>query len=259
MGTINNISFAAISAFAAVAFVATRVSVIKSFRSLLTASISINKDYWFSEIQQEITSVSSNTVDEDWSTWSKPTIYRPADNLRLPFTNIADNTEGIAAFSDLNVPANCRVWLDIGGGRSDSCKKFMESRHKELSFIVMDPFGRSIEHNKIAQNLVELNGGADVVSSMSVLNVIPDQKNRLLHCAIVHTALKSGGIAYFKVWAGSWPKRGSSLEEIDSSRKVFQANKWASEFVTEVATIFGASNVFADNNLNLIVAMKYER
>ncbi len=49
------------------------------------------------------------------------------------------------------------------------------------------------------------------------------------------------------------------LSEIDSSRKVFQANKWASEFVTEVATIFGASNVFADNNLNLIVAMKYER
>ena len=47
---------------------------------------------------------------------------------------------------------------------------------------------------------------------MSVLNVISDSKNRILHCCLIYNALKPGGTAIFKVWAGSWPVRGSGKE-----------------------------------------------
>ena len=70
-------------------------------------------------------------------------------------------------------------------------------------------------------------------------------------------ALKPGGIAYFKVWAGSWPHRGTGIPDYDNLRGVFQANAWADKFRENVAAVFGDSNVLVDNNRNLILAKKF--
>ena len=72
----------------------------------------------------------------------------------------------------------------------------------------------------------------------------------------MHMVLSAGGVAYFKVWAGSWPERGTGVSHLDEGRGVFQANRWASGFQCEVESIFGAGNVFVDNNINLLVAVK---
>uniref|UniRef100_A0A0G4IAK3 O-methyltransferase domain-containing protein n=1 Tax=Chromera velia CCMP2878 TaxID=1169474 RepID=A0A0G4IAK3_9ALVE len=77
-----------------------------------------------------------------------------------------------------------------------------------------------------------------------------------------------------KVWAGSWPMRGtgtpsrdvrdpsdrpdlSSLSEEERNKfGVFQANSWACAFLPLVEAQFGKGNAFCDNNGNQIVAFK---
>jgi hypothetical protein len=121
---------------------------------------------------------------------------------------------------------------------------------------IIDPFNRSLEHNKFVVNMVLARKGADVITSMSVLNVIPELENRLQHIRFVWGLLRNGGMVFFKVWAGAWPLRGSGEAYIDVTKGVYQANKWASGFYDEVVFIFGKSNVFVKDENNLIVAFK---
>ena len=168
-----------------------------------------------------------------------------------------DNSEGIAAFDDIDFPRVATSFADFGGGPSDEAALYMKNKYDNIKhFFILDPFNRSFQHNIEMQSNITSMGGVDIVTCMSVLNIIPTYRLRIHLISIMYEALKEGGYAYFKVWAGTWPERGSGRPTIDHSRNIFQANKWADGFRNEVAKVFGARNVYVDNNMNLIVAKK---
>lgn len=105
---------------------------------------------------------------------------------------------------------------------------------------------------------LEENDGADIVTSMSVLNVLFDPKDAEEHICEANRILKNGGIAYFKVWAGHWPDRGSGRGKLDGNRLTYQSNQWASYYLPRVAAVFQEGNCFCDNTRNLIIAAKVE-
>ena len=122
---------------------------------------------------------------------------------------------------------------------------------------VVDPFNRSAEHNEGVEKIITGRGGADVVTSISVLNVIPTHESRIEHVRVVYQALRKGGLAMFKVWAGSWPLRGTKTSTTDKVRQCFQANTWASDFVPTIKQVFGdKAPVFSCNVSNVIVIRK---
>lgn len=194
---------------------------------------------------QMFSSAASNSLEEDWRTWTSPPEY----------DGIPDNTEGIAAFADLPLPTSTRLLIDIGGGEFDSTRRWVENRHSQLEMVVVDPFKRSREHNSRALALVQRRGGADVATSMSVLNVIDSRAARLAHCSALHANLRSGGVAFFKVWSGSGPVRGSCVATVDKQRGVYQANAPARVFEEDVRSVFGEAVEVIDE-MNLLIAYK---
>ncbi|CAK0808652.1 unnamed protein product [Prorocentrum cordatum] len=198
----------------------------------------------------------------------RPQAYSPPEGLPLPYPTILDNTEGAAAFADVLEllpearPGQGRLLvLDVGAGRSAEPQRFLEAacgarRPAGCLVVAADPYNRGEEENLAAQRAVEAAGGADAVTSASVLNVVPDQESRAAHVRLLHRALRPGGIALIKVWAGSWPERGTGRPTVDAAGDTYQANAWASSFVPLVETVFGKGWVYADNNLNLVVAVR---
>ncbi len=182
--------------------------------------------------------------------------YPPPASHRLPFTTITDNTEGVSAFVDIEFPS-AEFAVDIGGGASDTMKRWVERNTEIKTMLVADPYHRTTEHNKMVERALEEHDGADIVTSMSVLNILQQKCDVDEHIHLLHRILKDGGTAYFKVWAGYWPERGSGREFLDVDQEVYQANQWASYFLPAVASVFGAENCFCDMNKNLIVARKF--
>lgn len=198
---------------------------------------------------QEITSETSNSLQEDWVQWKGPKVHHsPATTF--PYPDIHDNTEGIAGFHDLPIPVGAQLLVDVGG-KYDGGKAWLERKYPGLVVLVVDPFRRS--NNQLCRKVLLERGGADVATSISVLNVIEKREHRLLHCRDLYDSLKPGGVAFFKVWAGFWPHRGTGQAEIKQG--VYQANAWAQHFLPEVREVFGA-NVTNDCALNLISAQK---
>merc|ERR1712129_329683 len=150
------------------------------------------------------------------STLFGTTLYEP----------VHDNTEAIAGVADLKIPPNTNLLVDVGGGDHDAVKNWLETNRGVQEALVLDPFTRSVDHNQKVQKRILEKGGADVVTSISVLNVIPEVSNRMRHLVLVHHILKEGGVAFFKVWAGMWPDRGLGKPSYDSARGVWQENKW---------------------------------
>jgi hypothetical protein len=167
---------------------------------------------------------------------------------------------------------------------------WLKSQFPEVKVLAMDPYARSRQHNLHAFQEIKQATGADVVTSISVLNVIRSPHARTLHYLTLLDACRPGGVVMMKVWAGAWPRRGSGIggkfpqkltnslcsashlalttmnltnplhpSHIKSSTKIEeffrlingQANLF---FVSEAEEVFGEGNVFADNNKNLIVA-----
>ena len=89
-----------------------------------------------------------------------------------------------------------------------------------------------------------------------MLNVIAEAHNRVAHTVLARRALKPGGVAIFKVWAGCWPERGTAVAVDDLERGCHQRCAWASELLPEVEAAFGVGHAFADNKANLIVAKR---
>jgi len=212
---------------------------------------------WFkTAASQAVTSEASNSIE---SKHTAPIVYRCEDRS-LPYPPIPDNTEGIPAFTDIvdMFPDGASLIVDVGGGAFGTNKEWVENHFKgKTTMLVADPFRRTREHNEKVQLAVERAKGADVVTSMSVLNVIPTLEGQLEHVRVCFRALRPGGLAFFKVWAGSWPKRGTGEQEIDEKRGVCQNNKWASDFLPAVIKVFGkGAKAFADNNSNLIVVRR---
>jgi hypothetical protein len=186
--------------------------------------------YWFGDVRQAFT---SESTDSDQ-------------------TAPGDNTEGVPGVSDLPWPQRPGLAVDVGGGKFDGVTRWMSQHHPLLEFHAIDPFRRRRDHNVAVQRIVEARGGADVVTSISVLNVIQDAPSRLRHIRLLHRILRPGGVAYLKVWPGS----GSGTGEIDAERRSFQANRRAATFLAEVGTVFGTNQTSCDDSLNLICAIK---
>jgi len=182
---------------------------------------------------------------------------------RLPYPVIRDQTEGIAAFGDvlplLPPPRSGRselLLLDVGGGRSNAGKRFLEASVPRVRVEAVDPYNRSEAENLAAEKVVEEADGADVVTSMSVLNVVQEKSSRTEHLSFLRRAVRPGGLVIIKVWAGLWPQRGTGEPTVDEARGSYQANAWASSFLPEVEDAFGKGWAYADNNLNMIVAVR---
>lgn len=215
---------------------------------------------WFSAVSKQQFS-SRTTSLPPTATQRDSKIYIPPVGLPLPYPSINDNTEGAAAFRDIlellpePLPGHSELLLlDVGGGRSDAGKRFLQTAKPRCRVVVADPYNRSETENAATQHAIEDAGGADVATSMSVLNVIQESQVRADHIGLLHRALRPGGIALFKVWPGLWPERGTGRPAADPTQDSFQANAWASAFLPEVEAVFGPGRAYADNNLNLVVA-----
>jgi len=227
-----------------------------------------NGDYWM-----EGAAAAQPKSGEQWQkcfegasapTSEKPNVYETsAENLDAKFGKtlfgiVHDNTESIAAFVDLQIPAGTSFLVDVGGGKFDSSADWVKKNKGVEEFLVLDPFMRTAEHNHAVQKTITEKGGADVVTSISVLNVVPEVSNRIKHIVLVNHVLKKGSYAFFKVWPGMWPERGTGKESYNEERGIWQANRWAPFFLREVSAVFGRGNVHCDATLNLIVAYKEE-
>lgn len=221
-----------------------------------------NTEGWFDSLNEAGRPISNDVATSALSNAelvsTAPAEYPPSDlalSTGLPFPTIRDTTEGVAAFSDIILPQGALL-VDIGAGKYDHVKKYLETQYKGLKCIPVDPYNRTIEHNEASRCFVEGKGGADVVTSMSVLNVLATQKLVSDHIKLVHRVLRPGGIAYFKVWAGMWPERGTGVAHVDNERGVYQSNRWACAYRESVVAVFGADNVFVDAERHLIVCSK---
>jgi hypothetical protein len=215
-------------------------------------------DYWFNNSQQTVRSAQTNTKEEVWREFD-PKALTSSDvsyfhGIKLP--PIFENTEGIAGVHDLWIPEGSKLLLDVGSGKSNAVKAWLEHKYPELTVYLVDPYQRSYEHNISVLHQVERSGGVDIATSISILNVIDNEVSRIYHISLLHHVLKPGGIAYFKVWAGRWPDRGTGRSFHDTARNSFQANRWASSFLQEVEEVFGLGNVLADNYRNILIAKK---
>lgn len=217
---------------------------------------------WFGGLQQRLTSAATNTVDADALTYAGATIYQSTHTLQLPYLPIADDTEGIAGLEDvahivqLIRPSGHRcLVLNLGGGAFDGPATWLSER-TGCTVHTADPFRRDAAHNEAVQSAVEAAGGADVVASISVLNVIAEQTNRLAHISLARRALRPGGAACFKVWGGCWPERGTGAAADDTERGTHQMHAWASAFEAEVGAVFGADAVYVDNVRSMLVAVR---
>lgn len=216
----------------------------------------IPDNYWFANVVHSgvsfnVYSDTNTETDDNWMSQEESW-----GHIKNYLTSFIDNTEGINAFVDIVIPDSAKVLLDIGSGKTDEPKEWVERRYPNITVFCVDPFNRSYQHNIRVQNYISTLGGADIVTSMSVVNCIKEQKDIICHFTLLHNVLKKQGVAYIKIWPGFWPVRGTGVSSYDSKNQCFQANRWASEYRADINTIFGHNNVIIDNNKNLIIAVK---
>jgi len=163
-----------------------------------------------------------------------------------------ENTAGVNAFADITFLPSVKTILDVGGGRFDVNVNFMLK--KGIKLQVWDPYNRSAAHNN-AVRADTITARVDAVTSMSVLNVIPECESRLAHIITVYEALKINGKAYFKIWPGEGLHLGTNVST--QSENAYQANAKAERFLREIEVVFGSGTVTIDSEVpNLIIANK---
>ena len=151
------------------------------------------------------------------------------------YPDIYDITEGVNAFQDILIPVDTKILLDIGGGSENLSKEWVESTYPWVSMYVVDPYERYMSDNeRILDELVEK---VDVVTSMSVINVIESKEERRKHYELANRCVKRDGVVYFKVWSGYWPYRGTG-EPIINDKGVYQSNRWPEYYRWELEEVF---------------------
>ncbi len=158
-------------------------------------------------------------------------------------TKSIDNTEGIRAYDDLRLQSGTVNFDNGGGGCStdlDANTRHLLERY-DVTNHVYDKFKRSEEHNNRVMELVS-RGDFDTSTSNSVLNVIACPVQRSQHIQLSFDALRSGGVAYFKVWSGdgtgveTTSSNGTSSDS--SNQSSYQSNRPAADYLDEVKKIF---------------------
>jgi len=161
------------------------------------------------------------------------------------YNGVIDITEAFGAFSDLIlnfrfIKMKGQRNIDVGGGKFDDTTAILASFGVINS--VYDPNGRTS-----AQNTVVLNGSPyDSATSISILNVITHDTDRLEHIALVRNNLKCDGYAYFKVYEG----------DQSGMMKEFQLNQPTEYFRSQIANVFGSDNIIVKKFHHLIMAQK---
>lgn len=164
------------------------------------------------------------------------------ETIAVPY-NVIDETEGFGAMDTLPFKENSRNF-DIGGGQFDSISEHLKFFYR-VNNVVYDPFNRSEEHNKKVLSEVKANP-VDTVTSISVLNVILDSNERKNHIQLAYNSLKSGGIAFFKVYRGDGSGKASET----------QSNQPAGYYLHEISDVFGNGLIPKDDLGNTIIAKK---
>ena len=136
--------------------------------------------------------------------------------------------------------------LDYGGGKFDNATEYLKTLG--VTNLIYDKFNRTPQHNQEVIRAVRENGGADTCTLSNVLNVIKEESIRHEILVNIHKLLKSDGILYITVFEGQpGQKEGPTKSGYQLARKT-------SEYIDEVANVFGEDNVTRRGKL--IVARK---
>lgn len=161
-----------------------------------------------------------------------------------------DHTEAFGALDSIQKayrlgPRN----LDIGGGQFDFNTAYLWEKY-DIKQMVYDPFKRTNAHNlKILDEAKER--PFDTVTSISILNVISNEKALRAHIQLTRDTVKEGGKVFFKVW----PNNGSGVPS-NVPEEGWQSNRRLENYVEDITNIFGSKNVKLDRENQLIVAVK---
>jgi hypothetical protein len=142
--------------------------------------------------------------------------------------------------------------LDIGGGKHEEGTSLL--RENGVSNLVFDPFARSKEHNQgvLDRLMAEYPSGAPSVTVSSVLNVIKSRDAQKGVVQQAFDALAPGKPAVFSIYEGSGSGEGGFRKK--GSDVTWQENRKASDYISLIASVFGAENV--ERMGNVIVARK---
>lgn len=122
--------------------------------------------------------------------------------------------------------------LDIGAGKFDLGKEYLESERGVEESVPFDPFNRSVESNRAAVDRLQSGERFGTTTVPNVLNVVaeaPARDNVVLQAA---QALEPNGVAYFQIYEGDRSGNGRRTS------KGFQNNKKTSDYVDEVRKHF---------------------
>lgn len=122
--------------------------------------------------------------------------------------------------------------LDIGAGKFDLGKEYLESERGVEESVPFDPFNRSVESNRAAVDRLQSGEQFGTTTVPNVLNVIaeaPARDNVILQAA---QALEPNGVAYFQIYEGDRSGNGRRTS------RGFQNNKKTSDYVAEVRKHF---------------------
>lgn len=164
------------------------------------------------------------------------------------FSSAATSINGsklLAIFKLVDFHANT-LNLDYGGGKFDNATEYLKTLG--VTNLIYDKFNRTPQHNQEVIRAVRENGGADTCTLSNVLNVIKEESIRHEILVNIHKLLKSDGILYITVFEGQpGQKEGPTKSDYQLARKT-------SEYIDEVANVFGEDNVTRRGKL--IVARK---
>jgi hypothetical protein len=163
-----------------------------------------------------------------------------------------DLTEGFGAFDDLQEFGFFKKDhhnLDLGGGQFDHASAYLGLLGVKNS--VYDPFNRTELQNRLALRRLGPSRGQpyDSVTSMSILNVIPNHESRLEHLRVAYDQVEKDGTVYIKIYEG----------DQTGVPKGYQNHFKTEAYLKEVAEVFGESDIKFYPEHQLIIANKRAR
>jgi hypothetical protein len=127
--------------------------------------------------------------------------------------------------------------LDYGGGAGDKLTdKLAELKVRNL---VLDPFNRSEDHNKLVRQVLKIRPADHAICS-NVLNVIKEPKIRMAALEEIARLTSPGGLVFFTVYEGDKSSRGRKTKG-----DCWQANRPLKSYVREIRKVFSAGYYFA--------------
>lgn len=132
--------------------------------------------------------------------------------------------------SDTFIPRGTNI--DIGAGKYDIGKQYLESERGVSESVPFDPFNRSVESNRMAVERLQSGerfGTATIPNTLNVIAETSARDNVILQAA---RAIEPEGVAYFQIWEGDKSGIGGKTSA------GFQNNKKTADYVEEIRQHF---------------------